>query len=83
MRVRAIAKYVPSVGRRGEEKEIDGPSARVLVLLGKVEIVEGTPKKKATTKRRAYKRRDMVPEAAPAPAPEPEILDESDDEASS
>jgi len=57
MRVRAIQKHVPYVGPYGAEKDMDSRSAKVLILLGRVEEVKPPPRPKRT-----YKRRDMVVE---------------------
>jgi hypothetical protein len=66
MRVEVIKRFVPGIGVRGQQKDIDNRSARALVMLGKVKRVEelrsavADTAKKATT--RTYKRRDMQAE---------------------
>lgn len=75
MRVRVICHHVPGIGLRGAEKAIDNPSARTLIMLGKVErvpavtiVVEPTEPQVLEKPRRTYKRRDIVAEP---PVPEP------------
>lgn len=76
MKVRVLARHVPNVGRQGEERTIDGPSARLLILLGKVEqVIPPKPKPQVEKQTRTYKRRDVVAERPlTLPAIDPEIF---------
>lgn len=82
MKVRVLARHVPNVGRKGDERTIDDPSAKVLILLGKVERVIDPPKRAIDPPKRVYKRKDILT-AAPLVVEPPvysfRIKDESDE----